>query len=115
LKIHAKKVRLDDDVDLMVIAQKTAGFSGADLNAINGAALLAVHRVKKQVSTLDLDNAVDRIAGGLEKKNTVTNPLEKGSSPTMRWVTPWLRRSPVGSESVHKISIIHRGLCRSRL
>ena len=77
LDIHAKKVKLDDDVNLEIIAQKTAGFSGADLaNVINEAALLAVRNSRKKVSILDLDEAVDRIIGGLEKKNRVINQEE---------------------------------------
>ncbi len=111
LKIHAKKVRLEDDVDLMVIAQKTAGFSGADLaNAVNEAALLAVRRGKKQVSTLDLDDAVDRIVGGLEKKNRVINPQEKRIVAYHEVGHALVAALTPGSEPVHKISIIPRGL-----
>jgi cell division protease FtsH len=111
LKIHAKKVRLEDDVDLMVIAQKTAGFSGADLaNAVNEAALLAVRRGNKQVSTLDLDDAVDRIVGGLEKKNRVINPQEKRIVAYHEVGHALVAALTPGSEPVHKISIIPRGL-----
>jgi cell division protease FtsH len=111
LKIHAKKVRLEDDVDLMVIAQKTAGFSGADLaNAVNEAALLAVRRGNKQVSTLDLDDAVDRIIGGLEKKNRVINPQEKRIVAYHEVGHALVAALTPGSEPVHKISIIPRGL-----
>ena len=111
LKIHAKKVRLEDDVDLMVIAQKTAGFSGADLaNTVNEAALLAVRRGKKQVSTLELDDAVDRIVGGLEKKNRVINPQEKRIVAYHEVGHALVAALTPGSEPVHKISIIPRGL-----
>lgn len=111
LKIHAKKVRLKDDVDLMVIAQKTAGFSGADLaNTVNEAALLAVRRGNKQVSTLDLDDAVDRIVGGLEKKNRVINPQEKRIVAYHEVGHALVAALTPGSEPVHKISIIPRGL-----
>ncbi len=111
LKIHAKNIKLAEDVDLAIIAQKTAGFSGADLaNAINEAALLAVRKNKKSVGMVELDEAVDRIIGGLEKKNRVINPKEKkivayhevGHAMTAA-LTP-------GSEPVHKISIVPRGL-----
>jgi cell division protease FtsH len=111
LKIHAKKVRLEDDVNLMVIAQKTAGFSGADLaNAVNEAALLAVRRGKNKVSTLDLDDAVDRIVGGLEKKNRVINPQEKRIVAYHEVGHALVAALTPGSEPVHKISIIPRGL-----
>jgi cell division protease FtsH len=111
LQIHAKKIRLEDDVDLMVIAQKTAGFSGADLaNAVNEAALLAVRRGKKLVSTLDLDDAVDRIVGGLERKNRVINPQEKRIVAYHEVGHALIAALTPGSEPVHKISIIPRGL-----
>ena len=111
LQIHAKKVRLEVDVDLMVIAQKTAGFSGADLaNAVNEAALLAVRRGNKQVSTFDLDDAVDRIVGGLEKKNRVINPQEKRIVAYHEVGHALVAALTPGSEPVHKISIIPRGL-----
>lgn len=64
-------IRIASDVDLHVIDQKTAGFSVADLaNAINEAALLAVRRGKREVGMSELDEAVDRIIGGLEKKKS---------------------------------------------
>ena len=111
LKIHAKRIKLADDVDLSVIAQKTPGFSGADLaNVLNEAALLAVRKKRQTVGMEELDEAVDRIIGGLEKKNRVINPKEKkivayhevGHALTAA-LTP-------GAEPVHKISIIPRGL-----
>jgi cell division protease FtsH len=78
LKIHAKNIKLDDTVDLMVIAQKTPGFSGANLaNVINEAALLAARKHKSTVGLEELDEAVDRLIGGLEKKNRVINTKEK--------------------------------------
>ena len=78
LKIHVKKVKVADSVDLKLIAQKTPGFSGADLaNVINEAALLATRKNKNAIEMDDLDEAVDRIIAGLEKKNRVINPKEK--------------------------------------
>ncbi len=111
LKIHAKKVKLEDNVDLRVIAQKTAGFSGADLaNAVNEAALLAVRNGRKLVSNKDLDEAVDRIVGGLEKKNRVINPQEKKIVAYHEVGHALVAALTPGSEPVHKISIIPRGL-----
>jgi len=78
LLVHAKKIVLAPDVELAVIARKTPGFSGADLaNAINEAALLAARKDRDAVTMEDLEDAVDRIMGGLEKKNRVINPKEK--------------------------------------
>ena len=111
LKIHSKKVKLENNVDLRVIAQKTAGFSGADLaNAVNEAALLAVRNGRKLVSNKDLDEAVDRIVGGLEKKNRVINPQEKKIVAYHEVGHALVAALTPGSEPVHKISIIPRGL-----
>ena len=111
LKIHAKKVKLADDVNLEVIAQKTAGFSGADLaNAVNEAALLAVRNGRKQVTDVDLDEAVDRIIGGLEKKNRVINPTEKKIVAYHEVGHALVAALTPGCEPVHKISIIPRGV-----
>ncbi|KGO33318.1 MAG: ATP-dependent zinc metalloprotease FtsH [Desulfoprunum sp.] len=111
LKIHVRKVKLEDEVDIRVIAQKTAGFTGADLaNAVNEAALLAVRKGRKKVSTVDLDEAVDRIVGGLEKKNRVINPQEKKIVAYHEVGHALVATLTPGSEPVHKISIIPRGL-----
>jgi len=111
LKIHIRKVKLEDEVDIRTIAQKTAGFTGADLaNAVNEAALLAVRKGRKKVSTADLDEAVDRIVGGLEKKNRVINPQEKKIVAYHEVGHALVATLTPGSEPVHKISIIPRGL-----
>ncbi|MCQ9372065.1 AAA family ATPase, partial [Corynebacterium sp. 35RC1] len=78
LKVHAKNVTLGADVDLGKIAARTPGFAGADLaNLVNEAALLAAREGKSAVETTDFDQALDRIVGGLEKKNRVMNATEK--------------------------------------
>jgi cell division protease FtsH len=111
LKIHAAKIKLAADVDLQVIAQKTAGFSGADLaTVINESALLAVRKGRKLVSAGDLDEAVDRIIGGLEKKNRVINPQEKRIVAYHEVGHALVAALTPGTEPVHKISIIPRGL-----
>ena len=111
LKIHIRKVKLEDDVDIRTIAQKTAGFTGADLaNAVNEAALLAVRKGRKKVATADLDEAVDRIVGGLEKKNRVINPQEKKIVAYHEVGHALVATLTPGTEPVHKISIIPRGL-----
>ena len=111
LKIHAEKVQLEPDIDLKIIAQKTAGFSGADLaNVINEAALLAVRHGRKKVNITDLDEAVDRIIGGLEKKNRVINAEEKKIVAYHEVGHALVAALTPGSEPVHKISIIPRGL-----
>jgi cell division protease FtsH len=111
LKIHAENVQLEPDIDLKIIAQKTAGFSGADLaNVVNEAALLAVRNGRKKVNITDLDEAVDRIIGGLEKKNRVINSDEKKIVAYHEVGHALVAALTPGSEPVHKISIIPRGL-----
>jgi cell division protease FtsH len=111
LKIHAKKVKLAENVDLRVIAQKTPGFSGADLaNVINEAALLAARKRKQEVETPELDEAVDRIIAGLEKKNRVINPKEKNIVAYHETGHAVVAAFTEGGDKVHKISIIPRGI-----
>src|SRR6266852_5001816 len=78
LAVHSRKIRLATNVDLEIIAGMTPGFSGADLaNIINEATLLAVRRNKEQVGLPELQEAVERVVAGLEKKNRVLNKMEK--------------------------------------
>ena len=111
LRIHVKKVKLADNVDLKVIAQKTPGFSGADLaNIINEAALLATRKNKDAIETEDLDEAVDRIIAGLEKKNRLINPKEKQIVAYHETGHALIAAFTQGADKVHKISIIPRGI-----
>ncbi len=111
LRIHSKNVKLGEDVDLKVIARKTPGFSGADLaNVINEAALLAARRGRPAVAMKDLDDAVDRIIAGLEKKNRVINPKEKEIVAYHETGHALVAASTPGADKVHKISIIPRGI-----
>ena len=111
LKIHAKKVKLGQDVDLKVIARKTPGFSGADLaNIMNEAALLAGRKNRDAVAMEDLDEAVDRIIAGLEKKNRVINPKEKEIVAYHETGHALVAAYTPGADRVHKISIIPRGI-----
>ncbi|BBO77199.1 ATP-dependent zinc metalloprotease FtsH [Desulfosarcina widdelii] len=111
LEIHAKNIKLAADADLEVIAQKTPGFSGADLaNVVNEAALLAARRHKDAVGLAELDEAVDRLIGGLEKKNRVINPKEKKIVAYHEVGHALVAALTPGCDAVHKISIIPRGL-----
>ena len=78
LRIHAKNVKLDSDVDFNSIAHGTIGFAGADLaNVVNEAALLAVRNGRKKVSMVDFNDAIDKVSMGLKKKNKKENEKER--------------------------------------
>ena len=77
-KVHLKPLKLDNSVDVEFLARQTPGFSGADIaNICNEAALIAARKDKKVVEKQDFLDAVDRIIGGLEKKNKIISPEEK--------------------------------------
>lgn len=77
-KVHLRPIKIDDSVDIDFLARQTPGFSGADIaNVCNEAALIAARKGKKIVQKDDFLNAVDRIVGGLEKKNKVTTLDER--------------------------------------
>ena len=77
-KVHMRPIKIDDSVDLDFLARQTPGFSGADIaNVCNEAALIAAREKKSFVQSIDFMNAVDRIVGGLEKKNKIITVEEK--------------------------------------
>ncbi|RMF88403.1 MAG: ATP-dependent metallopeptidase FtsH/Yme1/Tma family protein [Nitrospinota bacterium] len=111
LRVHAKEVKLAPDVDLSIIAARTPGFVGADLaNVINEAALLAARRNKTQVEMADLEEAVERVVAGLEKKNRVMNDREKEIVAYHEAGHALVAASLPFTDPVHKISIIPRGV-----
>lgn len=111
LRVHAKKVALGPDADLENISAMTPGFSGADLaNIINEAALLAVRRGKDEVGMSELQEAVERVIAGLEKKNRVLNKMEKERVAYHETGHALIAISLPGMDQVQKISIIPRGV-----
>jgi cell division protease FtsH len=111
LKIHSKKVLLGPDVDLRKIAALVPGFAGADLaNLVNEAALLAARKNKETVGAAEFDAAIDRVVGGLEKKNRVMNPQEKEIVTFHESGHAIVAESVKHADRVHKISIIPRGI-----
>ena len=111
LRVHAKQVVLGPDADLEVIAAMTPGFSGADLaNIINEATLLTVRRNKEQVGHSELQEAVERVVAGLEKKNRVLNKMEKERVAYHEVGHALVALSFPGSDPIQKISIIPRGI-----
>ena len=77
-EVHIKPLKMDDSVDIDFLARQTPGFSGADIaNVCNEAALVAARKERKAITKQDFLDAVDRIIGGMEKKNKIITPLEK--------------------------------------
>jgi cell division protease FtsH len=111
LYVHLKKVTLAADVDPEQVAALTPGFSGADLaNLVNEAALLATRRGAEAVAMEDFTAGVERIVAGLEKKNRILNPLEREVVAYHEMGHALVAMSLPGSDPVHKISIIPRGI-----
>jgi cell division protease FtsH len=111
LDVHLKKVRLGDDVARAQIAAMTPGFSGADLaNLVNEAALLATRRGAAAVMMQDFTAGIERIVAGLEKKSRILNPRERETVAWHEMGHALVAMSLPGSDPVHKISIIPRGI-----
>lgn len=108
--VHLKKIKLDPSVDREFLAKQTPGFSGADIaNVCNEAALIAARNSHESVTKQDFLDAVDRIIGGLEKKNMAIKPSEKkrvaiheAGHATISWLTEH-------SSPLLKVTIVPRG------
>ncbi|MDL2303436.1 ATP-dependent zinc metalloprotease FtsH [Dysgonomonas sp. OttesenSCG-928-D17] len=109
-KVHLRPVKIDDTVDVEFLARQTPGFSGADIaNVCNEAALIAARKGKKVVQKEDFTNAVDRIIGGLEKKNKVTTleerktiAIHEAGHATLSWFLEY-------ANPLVKVTIVPRG------
>ncbi|HUJ85535.1 MAG TPA: ATP-dependent zinc metalloprotease FtsH [Burkholderiales bacterium] len=111
LAVHIKKIHLAPGVELEQVAALTPGFSGADLaNLINEAALLATRRGADAVTLEDFTQAVERIVAGLEKRSRVLNETERRTVAYHEMGHALVAMSLPGSDPVHKISIIPRGV-----
>lgn len=111
LQVHSKQVTLAPSVELAAIAARTAGFAGADLaNLVNEAALHAARTGKTAVDMKDFDEAIDRVIGGLEKKNRVINPMEKKTVAYHEAGHALVAEARPNADRVGKISIIPRGI-----
>ncbi len=110
LKVHARNIILGKEVDLASIAQQTSGFSGADLaNLINEAALLAARRAKKEVTIPELEESIERVMAGPERKSRVIDRSEKKIIAYHESGHALLALLFPGTEKLHKVSIIPRG------
>jgi cell division protease FtsH len=111
LKVHSRNVKLANNVDLRVIAARTPGFVGADLaNVMNEAALLAAREGKKMVEMSDLEEAIDRVIAGLERKSRVLNKHEKEIVAYHEAGHAIVGASLPNTDPVHRVSIIPRGV-----
>ncbi len=110
LGVHAKGKPLSDEIDLETVARRTPGFTGADLaNVLNEATLLATRRSKKLVGNAELEDAVDKVMAGPERRGSVLTPMERevvayheAGHALVGWALP-------GADPLHKVTIIPRG------
>ena len=109
-KVHLKPLKLESELDIDFLAKQTPGFSGADIaNICNEAALIAARKKKKFVEKQDFLDAVDRIVGGLEKKNKIITPQEKKTiayHEAGHATTSWLLEH---ASPLVKVTIVPRG------
>jgi cell division protease FtsH len=111
LKVHLKHVKTEPELDVDKLAAMTPGMVGADLaNLVNEAALLAVRGGKKLVGMHEFVEAVERIVGGLEKKNRLINPREREIVAHHEMGHAIVAMSLPGTDPVQKSSIIPRGI-----
>jgi cell division protease FtsH len=111
LLVHARNVKLAPSVDLHVLAARTPGMAGADLaNIINEAALLAARKGKDAVDMADLEEAVDRVVGGLERKSRVLSEKERDIVAHHEIGHALVASSLPQADPVHKVTIIPRGV-----
>ena len=110
LEVHAKGKPLADDVDLAVIARATPGFTGADLaNTINEAALLAARRGKDEISKDEMDEAVDRVIAGPERRSRIMSDEEKRITAYHEGGHALVGHALPNADPIHKVTIIPRG------
>lgn len=110
LKVHAKNKKLDEAVDLKTLAKRTPGFTGADLqNLLNEAALLAARNNKDLISMDDIDNSIDRVIAGIEKKSKVMTDEDKELTSYHEVGHALLAKLLKDADELHKVSIIPRG------
>lgn len=111
LEVHARQLKLSDEVDFEEIARMTPGFAGADLaNALNEAALLAARRGADSITTGDIREAIERVVAGLEKKSRRLSTTEKKVVAYHEIGHAICAAASPGADPVTKISIIPRGI-----
>ncbi len=110
LKVHVKKVKLSEEIDLKVIARGTPGFSGADLaNLVNEAALLAARRGKRVITQGEFEDAKDKVMMGSERRTLVMSDDEKKLTAYHEAGHALIAVKQEASDPIHKATIIPRG------
>ncbi len=110
LKVHMRDIPVAKNIDLVVLAQSTPGFSGADLaNMVNEAALLAARKNKKCVEMTDFEEAKDKVLMGAERKSLLISEDEKRTTAYHEAGHALVAKLTPGTDPVHKVSIIPRG------
>ena len=111
LNVHAKNKPLANDVDLKVLAKRTPGFTGADLqNLLNEAALLAARKNQDKIDMPDLEEAIDKVIAGPEKKSRIISDEEKENTAYHEVGHALLAKLLKNTDPLHKVSIIPRGM-----
>lgn len=110
LKVHTKDKPINDDVDLSILARRTPGFSGADLaNLVNEAALLSARRNQKNVTMATMEEAIERVMAGPERKSKVMSDKERKLTAYHEGGHTLAGMKLPNADPVHKVTIIPRG------
>jgi cell division protease FtsH len=111
LEVHAKGKPVAEDVNLDVLAKRTPGFSGADLaNMVNEAALLAARRDKRKITAAEMDEAIDRVIAGPQRRSRVLTPKERELAAYHEAGHALLAKIVPGADPPHKVTILPRGM-----
>ncbi|MGZ3343538.1 MAG: ATP-dependent zinc metalloprotease FtsH [Caulobacteraceae bacterium] len=111
LKVHLKKVRVADGLDVEAVAALTPGFTGADLaNLVNEAAMAATRRGAEATTLEDFNQAIERIVAGIEKKSRILSPRERTIVAHHEMGHALVAMALPSTDPVHKVSIIPRGI-----
>ncbi len=111
LKVHIRKIPLDKDVDLSVLARSTPGFSGADLaNMVNEAALIGARNSQANVTMKDMEYAKDKVLMGVERKSMIISDEEKRSTAFHEAGHALVAALIPEADPIHKVTIIPRGM-----
>ena len=111
LNVHAKNKPLDKEVELKLLAKRTPGFTGADLqNLLNEAALLAARYDQKTITMTNLEEAIDKVMAGPEKKSRIISDEEKENTAYHEVGHALLAKLLKNTDPLHKVSIIPRGM-----